>query len=934
MKKLNLLFTALLLLCCVGTAKAEEVTIDGIKYDVITYKKQAKVISDDTKYSGDIVIPSEITYNNVTCSVTSIGDRAFLYCSGLTSITIPNSVTSIGDYAFSGCSGLESIVVNPGNTKYDSRDNCNAIIETESNTLIAGCKNSVIPNSVTSIGSGAFDGCSGLTSITIPNSVTSIGSYAFSGCSGLTGITIPNSVTSIGNYAFFGCSGLTNITIPNSVTSIGSGAFAWCSGLTSITIPNSVTSIGNSAFDGCSGLKTVINLSNLTFSKGSSSNGYIAWYADNVYNAPNGSIEGDYIFGKPNNVNTLVCYLGSETELTLPADYKGESYVIGASAFEGNNTITSITIPNSVTSIKDYAFRSCSGLTSITIPYSVTSIGEAAFDDCTALTNIVIPSSVTSIGEWAFATCPAIETIVVDSENNVYDSRNNCNAIIETATNKLVLGCKNTVVPNDVTAIGYAAFDGCTGLTQITIPNSVTSIGIYAFYYCEGLTSITIPNSVTSIGNSAFRNCSGLTSITIPYSVTSIGEYAFNNCSNLTDVYCLAKNVPYTYDNPFAGSDPEYMTLHVPAKAINSYKTAESWSEFGTIVALDDETINPEPELNPVKQEINLTTEAGLPGYISSPHDHAVINPTSPWDQGGVVAMIDNDLNTHFHTAWENVPAGPHYFQIDMGEGNTIGKFCFDYVTRNSGNDDFPREFTIKGSNNGADFELITVVDFGEIQAGSSHSSEVLGSNDKTYRYLRFEVTNTYVRFRTYFHIAEFDLFAINESTVDPLPKPEVKVCATPTISYNNGELAIECETTDAEFVTEVTSNDFNKFYSDKITFSATYNISVYATAAGYDNSDTVNATLCWIECDCSANDNTTDVINVPAKAVFVTSNNGTININCALEGEVVELYTSDAMYIGSTTIENGSATIESGLSKGDIAIIKIAEKSIKVILN
>ena len=1094
MKKLNLLFTAILLLCCVGTAKAVEVTIDGIKYDIITDTKQATVISGDTKYAGDIVIPSEITYNNVTCSVTSIGESAFLGCWGLTSITIPNSVTSIGEKAFDGCygltsitigssvtsigngafngcnglkevhindlvawcnidfedsdanplyyahnlylnnelitelvipngvtsiknnaffgcsgltsvtipnsvtsigenafygcskltsitipnsvtsiesyaffecygltsvtignsvtsigekafswcKGLESIVVDPGNTKYDSRENCNAIIETESNALIAGCKNTVIPNSVTSIGYAAFSNCDGLTSITIPNSVTSIGYAAFSNCDGLTSVTIGNSVTSIGGYAFNSCSGLTSITIPNSVTSIGDWAFHNCYRLTSITIPNSVTSIGKNAFYNCDGLKTVINLSNLTFSKGSTDYGYIAYYANKVYNITNGSIEGDYIFDKLNNVNTLLFYLGNETELTLPADYKGEGYAIGENVFKDNKTITSIEIPNSVTSIRNSAFSGCSGLTSITIG-----------------------SSVTSIGYGAFFYCDGLESIVVDPGNTKYDSRENCNAIIETESNALITGCKNTVIPNSVTSIGEQAFYNCEGLTSITIPNSVTSIGNYAFSncsgltsitigssvtsigymafsYCSGLTSITIPNSVTSIDYNAFDSCDGLTSITIPNSVTSIGGGAFRNCKNLTDVYCFATNVPATRDewgdyNPFEGSYPQYITLHVPAKAINSYKTAESWSEFGTIVALDDETINPEPEPepNPVRQEINLTTEAGLPGYISSPHDHAVINPTSPSDQGGVAAMIDDDVNTHFHTAWENVPAGPHYFEIDMGEGNTIGKFSFDYVTRNNCTYDWAREFTIKGSNNGTNFELITVVDFGtNVKNGSSHSSEVLGSNDKTYRYLRFEVTNTNsiagAVFRTYFHIAEFDLFAIN----DPQPKPEVKVCATPTISYNNGELAIECETTDAEFVTEVTSNDFNKFYSDKITFSATYNISVYATATGHDNSDTVNATLCWIECDCSANDNTSDVINVPAKAVLVTSNNGTININCALEGEVVELYTSDAVYIGNTTIENGCATIESGLSKGDIAIIKIAEKSIKVILN
>ena len=162
----------------------------------------------------------------------------------------------------------------------------------------------------------------------------------------------------------------------------------------------------------------------------------------------------------------------------------------------------------------------------------------------------------------------------------------------------------------------------------------------------------------------------------------------------------------------------------------------------------------------------------------------------------------------------------------------------------------------------------------------------------------------------------------------------ETPKCDNPVIKYNNGEIEIECETTDAEFVTAVTNNYTGNYYSNNFALTATYNISVYATATGHDNSDTVNATLCWIECDCSADDNTTDVINIPAKAVLVTSNNGTINISCALEGEVVELYTSDAMYIGSTTIENGYATIESGLSKGDIAIIKIAEKSIKLILN
>lgn len=239
----------------------------------------------DTYYnypSGDLTIPSTVTNNGTTYSVTSIGESAFRYCSGLTSVTIPNTVTSIGSSAFSYCSGLTSvtipnavtsigsgafyncsgltaIIVESDNTVYDSRNNCNAIIETATNTLLLGCENTTIPNAVTSIGSAAFYNCSGLTSITIPNSVTTIESHAFYGCSGLNGtLIIPNAVTSIGKYVFTGCTGLTSVTIGNSVTSIGESAFCGCTGLTgALNIPSSVTSIGSSAFNGCSGITEI-----------------------------------------------------------------------------------------------------------------------------------------------------------------------------------------------------------------------------------------------------------------------------------------------------------------------------------------------------------------------------------------------------------------------------------------------------------------------------------------------------------------------------------------------------------------------------------------------------------------------------------------------------------------------------------------------------
>ncbi len=294
---------------------------------------------------------SSLTSITIPNSVTNIGKVAFSKCKALTSITIPHSVTSIGEYAFFYCSGLTSMVVEKGNKTYDSRENCNAIIQTASNILVAGCSKTIIPNSVTSIGDSAFWSCSGLTSITIPNSVTSIGDGAFCGCSGLTTIIIPNNLTSIRDWMFSGCSSLTTVTIPNSVTSIGDYVFSGCKSLTSISIPNSVTSIGEFVFSGCSSL----------------------------------------------------------TSITIPNSVTS----IEKSAFSACQGLTFISIPNSVTKIGDMAFGRCSSLTSITIPNSVTSIGNWAFKRCSNLISVTIPNSVTSIGKYAFIGCDALQTIKI-----------------------------------------------------------------------------------------------------------------------------------------------------------------------------------------------------------------------------------------------------------------------------------------------------------------------------------------------------------------------------------------------------------------------------------------------------------------------------------------------------------------------------------------
>ena len=565
MKHLRHLFTALLLLCAT-TVAAHDFEVDGIYYNItdatnktvaVTYKGTS-YSQYSNEYTGNVEIPESVIYDSTTYSVTSIGGSAFSCCTGIASIEIPSSVTSIGGSAFSGCTGLTAVHISDFSAwcNIDFGNSAANPLSLAKNLYLNGelvtelvipdgveelkfgafydctsLKNVTIPNSVTSIGKSAFNGCTGLTSVVIGNSVISIGSSAFRDCSGLTSVEIPNSVESVGSSAFRGCSGLTSVVIGNSVTSIGSSAFYKCSGLTSVEIPNSVTSIGNDAFYGCSRLKTVYNFSNLTFSKGTSDYGDVAYYANKVINAPNGFIDGDFIWFENESGMTLAGYLGNVTELTLPTQYNSKSVTsIGDDSFAYCTGLTSIVIPNSVTSIGDYAFYDCTGLTSVEIPGSVTSIAYGVFYGCSGLTSVEIPNSVESIGSYAFQNCDGLTSIEI---------------------------------PNSVTSIGSYAFQSCDGLTNVVIPNSITSIGNNAFRICTGLTSVEFnAENCTTMGNSscpvfegcralstvtigenvktipayAFYECSVLTSVVIPNSVTSIGDYAFYGCSRLKTI--------------------------------------------------------------------------------------------------------------------------------------------------------------------------------------------------------------------------------------------------------------------------------------------------------------------------------------------------------------------------------------------------------------
>ena len=458
---------------------------------------------------GEKDCTATVTFNNqtytdvktVTVEKTghSISGNSCVYCGQPASEGLAMVLISEGEYTVSGigtCTDTEILIPTTYNGLPVVSVEASAFLN---NTAITSV---VLPDSITSIGEKAFNGCESLTSVLFGKNsqLSSIGPGAFNYCYSLESITIPESVTNIGSDAFIYCYGLRSVTFGENsqLTSIGDGAFNWCESLESITIPASVTSIGEWAFVECYRLVEVWNLSKLNITAGSEDNGYVAYYAKRVETEPSESYvytdENGYVIYYDGKVKALINYTGNETKLTIPDDITE----LNCFALSDCYNITSVTFGENsqLTSIGDGAFNWCESLESITIPDSVTSIGEGAFCCCAKLTSITIPDGVKSIGNHAFAGCSALESITI---------------------------------PDSVLNIGDSAFAECTALESITISDSVLSIGYSAFEGCTALKNITIPGSVLSIGDNAFKECTALESATISEGVKSIGDNAINS---------------------------------------------------------------------------------------------------------------------------------------------------------------------------------------------------------------------------------------------------------------------------------------------------------------------------------------------------------------------------------------------------------------------
>jgi len=878
-------FASLLLLAVSTLSWAYDFAVDGIYCNKNSDGKSVTVTYGSTKhnsYSGSITIPASVIYSSKIYRVTGIGISAFRDCTGLTSITIPNTVTSISDEAFYNCSGLVSVT---------------------------------IPEGVISIGYEAFRGCSGLTSVVIGNSVKSISAFAFSGCSGLTraefgsienlckisfnsyesnplnfanhlyikgeevkDLVIPSNVKTIGKYAFYNCSGLKTVSIKSGVTSIGDEAFRNCDGLTSIEIPNSVTSIGSIAFCDCDGLTSVSIPESVTNIGGSA-------------------------FGDCSSLISVA--INSDAILSKSYSIQGGNGGI-SSIFA--HSVKEFTIGESVTSIGDNTFYNCSGLTSINIPNSVTRISKSAFTSCYKLSDITINSN--AVLSKSYSSSDNLNDIFPNLVSKRYIIGGDVTSIGDYAFYNVDI--TSVVIKNGVKKIGRYAFANCATMKYISIPESVHFVGVGAFENCQGvfydnlnlryvedclievldktLSTYTIEEGTNLIADGVFSNMTNLKILTIPDGITSIGGNAFYNCSGLTSI-SIPKSLTYIGNSAF-NNCTSLKSIKIPEGMLSISSSAFSGCSSLASIIIPNSVLNINGE---AFKGCSSLASVIIPNNVTNIGNSAFsecISLTSIIIPENVVSIGEKAFSACSGLISITLP------KSIASVGKEILNGCSNLMS-----------VTCKAAN----IPITGENAFYEVPQRQATLYVPEGSIDA------YKEAEQWNKFRTILPISGSD--------------PEIPQCAKPTIKYNNGKLSFESETEGVDFVSEIMDSDVKKHNGAEIDLTVTYNLTVYATKAGYDNSEVATATLCWIDASPEGEGFVNGVAELEARPVILQTRGNIIDITGVKDGEEIKVYGVGGQLAGSAKASDESVSVSTTLNGGSIAIVKIGEKSVKIVM-
>ena len=897
MKNLKLTFLLTVLMSMVGAnGYAYDFEVDNICYTIYsenTVYVEAYHKVDGTKngeyYNHESVdIPESILYNGKQYVVTGIANRAFRGCLKLKSISIPKTIQAIeydyyGGYGgLSDCKNLTTVKINSNSLVSHNYDKTKTISTYFGSQVLEY----LIGEDVTEIGEYAFYGCENMKSITFSDNLKKIDNYAFGGCEGLETLVLTNNITEIGDNAFKDCNNIESITLSNNLSKIGENAFINCNSLSSIEIPYSLATIGSSAFAGCEKLNKVIarDLSAWCRIDFNDEKANPLMFAHHLYFDDNSEIIELNI---PEGIGSLGKYAfygaSSIISCVIPKDIKD----VSMSAFEGCTGLNKLSLGDGIVNIKERAFFGCSNLQVVEIPNSVTTIETSAFGE-TNIVSLYIGTGVTSVASRAFGNVMPTKTIWLTNtpprgyknaegqvnyvSNEQYTSLTNRIVYPYLSSSFIVDGVK--YVPTSPSERTCDIIDGCYDNTAEEI--NITSEVSYR----------NVSMTVKQMRSYSFYKNQSIKKVKLELT-GDIESNAFRDCTSIEEVYIANNGIVGSY--AFMGCiGLKDVTINNLGQIDNS--VFENSGIQGTLKITNQGNINSLAFRNITGEFKAIIANKGNIG------DKAFANCT-----GLQEVIIGNEVTElkeqifYGCTGLDSITIGSKVSKIGKEAFYDCKKLSkiVCYATT-------PPVCDINALDDINKWNCTLSIPIGSLSAYQQAP-----------------------QWKEFFYIEE------SEGAGDG----ETKKCATPIISYNNGKLIYHCETEGATCQSTITDADIKSYSGNEVQLAVTYNISVYASKAGYENSETATATLCWIDVEPKTEGITDGVAKVPAKAVLIQAAGGTINVQGCDDGKRIGVYSINGSQVGTAVSQNGAATVNTTLQPGSVAIIKVGEKSIKVVV-